>query len=305
MLEQSKVSFFIEQHPESQERFYPGATRPELLKQILNPSTCKFLEERGWGISLATIELDEATAKVIQDLNRDHPGLPITMWIVLPDEKGYWTNETNIAQTRTRVSEVESWTSYFDLKVAGYGLDIEPSILHARRSLQGPFDFVREHIKRVQIHREMRRAGENPSQELAELIDDLRKTGVHTETYEFHRPLVTLLGLPNVTNADTRYSLIYTSGFPEWTKKAIVMRGLKPGTQPAFGNFSSTGVSSGRIVTKFESVAGKQDDLVRDINWIAQKGKKDRLNYLNDFKVFALTGIEVARWTDEVLKRVR
>lgn len=307
-MEGSRVSFFLEHHPELLAYTHPEKSRPSVLREILDPSCCRFLADRRWGVSLAAIEIDSPTAAFIKDINRDYPEIPFTMWVVLPDAEGYWTNETNIPQTRTRVQQLESWISYHDLHVAGFGLDIEPPIQLVKSFSQGLMPFVREYIKRMEKRKDLKRQGKNPSEEFAILVQELKEKKIHTESYEFLRYYDRLASSIDVSNVDTRYSLIYTYSLPNYLARLLVTYGMKPDSQPAFGDFSSTGYASGRFMSAHHRVArlasGAQV-LKRDIATIGLKESKDHTNLLGDFKVFALTGIDVARWTENALQQVR
>lgn len=108
----TKARFFVEEHPE----VLGGEPRSQVLTRLLNPETCSFLEQHGWGISLAMIDVSAESAAIVGQINKDFPNLPITAWIVVDDKEGYWTNRYNIVATRRKVEEVKAWANRFDLR---------------------------------------------------------------------------------------------------------------------------------------------------------------------------------------------
>ncbi len=78
------------------------------------------------GISLGLIDLSDERAVVVRMLNQ--AGIPVTAWLLLPKEQGYWFNLDNADQAKTRYADFKRWSTAHDLSFAGIGLDIEPDI---------------------------------------------------------------------------------------------------------------------------------------------------------------------------------
>jgi hypothetical protein len=78
------------------------------------------------GISLALPDYSLERAKIVQQLNL--AGIPVTAWLVLPRDEGYYLNSSNAAMATSRFASFEIWTSNYNLKWSGVGLDIEPGI---------------------------------------------------------------------------------------------------------------------------------------------------------------------------------
>jgi hypothetical protein len=78
------------------------------------------------GVSLGILDLSPERAGVVQLLNK--AGIPVTAWLLLPKDQGYWFNSTNAAQATRRYAEFKAWTAEHDLEWAAIGLDIEPDI---------------------------------------------------------------------------------------------------------------------------------------------------------------------------------
>ncbi len=77
-------------------------------------------------ISLGLLDLSEERAQVVQKLNRS--GIPVTAWLLLPKEEGYWLNLDNAGPATRRYVEFRKWTLENNLDWASIGLDIEPDI---------------------------------------------------------------------------------------------------------------------------------------------------------------------------------
>lgn len=294
------VKFFVENHPGEFGRPIGAEGRVAGLRRILTPETCGLLEEKGWGISLATIgktkEDDEATGKLIQEINRRNPGLPVVLWVVLPDDQGYWTNDFNVWETRRRVEDLDGLINYFDLNITGYGFDIEPNIKDVRMMSGGLVSKMMVALRvRSEIARQ-NRSGYSGADDFAELIGEIRARGVLTEAYTVPAPLDGLLGLMRPKGVNAEFAMTYTSAAPKMAQRQLLRSGMARNVFPAFGNISSTGVNAGRDLGGVEVLHG-ESELKRDLRDVA----KIRWSKLNRFRVFALTGQEVVRWTDEGL----
>lgn len=77
-------------------------------------------------ISLGLLDLSKDRAIVVQKLNR--AGIPVTAWLLLPKEDGYWFNLENSGAATRRYGEFKNWTLENNLHWTSVGLDIEPDI---------------------------------------------------------------------------------------------------------------------------------------------------------------------------------
>jgi len=64
-------------------------------------------------------------------------GIPVTAWIALPKEEGYYLNAANAHEAAARFAAFETWTRDYGLRWARVGLDIEPSLQDLGAALQG------------------------------------------------------------------------------------------------------------------------------------------------------------------------
>ena len=91
-----------------------------------NPQVILDLKALNAGVSLGILDFSPERAGVVQHLNK--AAIPVTAWLLLPKEQGYWFNSTNAAQAARRYADFKAWTAEHDLKWAAIGLDIEPNI---------------------------------------------------------------------------------------------------------------------------------------------------------------------------------
>jgi len=90
------------------------------------PEVIDALKRANAAISVSLIDLGPERANVVRRLNQS--GIPVTAWMALPKEQGYYLNAANAPQATARFAEFERWTSTNGLRWARIGLDIEPSL---------------------------------------------------------------------------------------------------------------------------------------------------------------------------------
>jgi hypothetical protein len=99
----------------------------QLLEALFtNPQVIPDLKGLNAGISLGILDFSPERAGVVQSLNKAN--IPVTAWLLLPKDQGYWFNSTNVAQAARRYADFKAWTAEHDLRWAAVGLDIEPNI---------------------------------------------------------------------------------------------------------------------------------------------------------------------------------
>src|SRR6185369_4136728 len=113
-----------------------NATRPQLifacdrqtkeLEALITPELISDLKELNAGIALSTEEFSPERAQVVRRLNA--AGIPMTAWIALPKDQGYYVNASTAPQTAARFEEFDKWTKENGLQWEAVGLDIEPTL---------------------------------------------------------------------------------------------------------------------------------------------------------------------------------
>ena len=106
----------------------------ELFEQ---PGLIDTLQSQQYGIALALLDWSPQRAAVIRKLNAR--GIPVTAWLLLLVEEGYWFNLHNYPQALAAYQTFRQWALREDLQFAAVGLDIEPSLAELRAARrQGP-----------------------------------------------------------------------------------------------------------------------------------------------------------------------
>ena len=88
------------------------------------------LQQLSAGITLSLIDLSPGRAKVVRQVNASN--IPVTAWLALPGDQGYYLNASNAAQAEARFTEFQKWTADWGLRWSGIGLDIEPNVQEFR-----------------------------------------------------------------------------------------------------------------------------------------------------------------------------
>ena len=99
---------------------------PALQMLFSDPEVIRDLRQLNAGVTLSLIDLSPGRAQVVRQLNS--AGIPVTAWLALPGEQGYYLNASNAAQAEARFTEFQKWTADWGLRWSGVGLDIEPNL---------------------------------------------------------------------------------------------------------------------------------------------------------------------------------
>lgn len=110
----SQLTFFCE---------LDGATLKHLFE---NRFIFDDLKTLGASVSLGILDFSKERVEVVRLFNQ--LGIPVTAWLLLPKEDGYWFNLENHAQAVQRYADFKAWTEENNLQWKGIGLDIEPDI---------------------------------------------------------------------------------------------------------------------------------------------------------------------------------
>jgi hypothetical protein len=97
-----------------------------LQSLVSDPDVIRDLRQLKAGVTLSLIDLSPGRAQVVRQLNS--AGIPVTAWLALPGQQGYYLNASNAAQAEVRFTEFQKWTIDSGLRWSGIGLDIEPNL---------------------------------------------------------------------------------------------------------------------------------------------------------------------------------
>jgi hypothetical protein len=162
-----KLTFFVElETPPLEELF----GRPEVLP---------FLAAQECAVSMGLLDLSDRRAEVVRKI--ESSGIPVTGWLLLDLEDGYWLNADNADRARERWRETAAWADCEGLPLQRIGLDVEfprseseGAIRDRRRAF---FSMLRRRRPRERVH-EAERAYE-------ELVHEIRQSGRTVEVYQF------------------------------------------------------------------------------------------------------------------------
>jgi hypothetical protein len=147
-----------------------------------NPQVIPDLKALNAGVSLGILDFSPERAGVIQSLNKAN--IPVTAWLLLPKDQGYWFNSANVAQATRRYADFKAWTAEHDLKWAAIGLDIEPDINEAIALTQGRSRLAPMLFKRLFDPQSLLRA----EMAYASLVTGIQTDGYLVESY--HIPFI-------------------------------------------------------------------------------------------------------------------
>lgn len=98
----------------------------EKLGTLFTPSLIADLKDLHAGVALAISDFSPERAELVRKLT--DAGVPVTAWLVLPKEQGYYFNVSNASEALIRYQGFQGWTAEQKLRWAAVGLDIEPKL---------------------------------------------------------------------------------------------------------------------------------------------------------------------------------
>ena len=134
------------------------------------------------GISLGILDLSSERANVVKKLN--HLGIPVTAWLLLPEEQGYWFNLRNYAEATARYQAFKVWSEENQLEWAAIGLDIESDINELKRFTDERGAVIQKALKRLRDTK----AYHNAKKAYEALVAQIHADGYLVESYHF--PLI-------------------------------------------------------------------------------------------------------------------
>jgi hypothetical protein len=150
-----------------------------LQARIADPAVTEHLRALGAGVSLGLVDLGTERAEVVRRLNE--AGVPLTAWLLLPMDQGYWFHQDNAPQAADRYEAFRAWTATHGVRWEGVGLDIEPDIHELRRALESPWRALPALLPRLLRGERLRRAREA----YGALVERIRADGYRVESYQF------------------------------------------------------------------------------------------------------------------------
>ncbi len=166
-MEKPEITFFCE---------LPGDRLLDLFK---DPRILEQLIDLKARVSLGMMDLSPERAEVVRRLNLAL--VPVTAWLLLPKEEGYWFNLDNAPQAQRFYGRFKQWAQVNQLEFAGIGLDIEPDIHLMQRLVKEPVRISSRLIGRMFNMRRVRLA----EVDYRALVAQIRMDGYFVESYQF------------------------------------------------------------------------------------------------------------------------
>ncbi|MFW5713069.1 MAG: hypothetical protein ACOCYU_00175 [Brevefilum sp.] len=164
--------------------FFSELPADELEELLEDQEIIERLQNLEAGISLGILDLSDKRAEVIKRLNET--GIPVTAWLLLPEEEGYWFNVNNYEQAAARYISFKAWTTQHKLQWEAIGLDIEVDINELRSILEE--EKAGSFIKTIWQRYFNKPRVIQAQQAYQALVDLIRADGYLVESY--HIPLI-------------------------------------------------------------------------------------------------------------------
>lgn len=159
--------------------FFCELDTPALQRLFDDPAVWVELSRLGASVSLGILDLSAERAEIVRRLNQ--AGIPVTAWLLLPEDQGYWFNLRNSEAATACYGNFKNWASRHGLRFDSIGLDIEPDIHEMNAILSRPALLFPHLIRRFFDHATLSKArlGYNA------LVEKIRKDGYRVESYQF------------------------------------------------------------------------------------------------------------------------
>lgn len=92
--------------------------------------------------------IDENLFAMLRHFNGE--GVPVSLWLTLPDEQGYWINERNCVEFQLYVEDVLERLAKEHLKIRGICVDMEPPLAMVR-AVTGEFGLFRKWLNMLKL----------------------------------------------------------------------------------------------------------------------------------------------------------
>ena len=144
-----------------------------------DPSVIPDLQALHAGVTLALGDFSPERADIVRRLN--HAGIPVTAWLAIPKDQGYYLNLSNEPQAAQRFAAFQKWTTDNGLHWSAIGLDIEPNIQEFAavrdHKLRFAFTLLKRYFEFGMVTQARR--------EYSTLIHKMQTYGYTVETYQF------------------------------------------------------------------------------------------------------------------------
>jgi hypothetical protein len=151
----------------------------DLEALFADPNVTLQLQKMGAGVSMGLLDLSDQRAAVVRHLNE--LGIPVTAWLLLPKEQGYWFNLDNFSEAVSFYGRFREWVGRCQIHFSTIGLDIEPDIRDMNAVLHRNGSAIRNLVKRTLNRRRLQMA----QMAYTHLVMMIKADGYRVESYQF------------------------------------------------------------------------------------------------------------------------
>ena len=205
--------------------FFVELSADPLWELMQRPGLVESLRACGASVSMAMLDLSSQRRAAVQLLNQND--IPVTAWLVLEQDQGYWMTVDNALDTSRRYQQIRDWARQERLLLRGVGLDIEIPMEDSLALLRDRHRALFRLLLRRRSRGEVLRA----AAQYSALVQQIRGDGFLAETYQYSLVLddrlarSTLLqrslGILDV-GADREVLMLYSSVLPEPWNRGLV-----------------------------------------------------------------------------------
>jgi hypothetical protein len=143
-----------------------------------DPTIIASLSNMNARLSMGLVDFSPTRAEVVRKLNQ--ADIPVTAWLLLPKQEGYWLDVRNAPQALSRYQEFREWTRENNLSWSAVGLDVEPDIRDLRAIQRDPSRLLKLFLSRS-VKRTPHRIAQSAYTDLVQMI---HSDGYITESYQ-------------------------------------------------------------------------------------------------------------------------
>lgn len=157
--------------------FFNEMKTPALSKLFEDSTLIPNLQKLHAEIRMGMLDLTPERAAIIETLNK--AGIPVVAWLLLPEEQGYWFNNSNGAVAIERYIQVKKWIDENHLLFKGIGLDLEIDMNDLKLLKEDPRKMLRKIPGRLYDKSTLEEGGI----QYARLISQIKADGYPVENY--------------------------------------------------------------------------------------------------------------------------
>lgn len=159
--------------------FFCELEAKDLETLFSDPNVTRQLQKMGAGVSMGLMDLSDQRAEVVRQLNE--LDIPVTAWLLLPKEQGYWFNLDNYSDAVFFYGRFREWSDRNHIHFSAVGLDIEPDIRDMNAVLHRNCPAICKLVKKALNRRRIQMA----QMAYTHLVMTIKADGFRVESYQF------------------------------------------------------------------------------------------------------------------------